>query len=1203
MHQSCKFTCFLMGDKSRLIQCSEILLQKGHQICGVISATPSIICWAKEKNLRQILPNADIVGLLKQEPFDLFFSIDNFFKVPNEILTLPRMYAINFHDAPLPRYAGNNATNWALMNRETMHGITWHVMTDIIDAGDILKQKTFPISDEETALTLNAKCYEKSIEGFAELMDELAEKRVESVQQCLEKRTFFPRWERPHAACTVDWTRSADEIYALFRALDYGSYPNPLGLPKLFLGDQAIIVQQLEVLKSKPAVMPGTITLVTNETINVATGSQEVALRNFISFNGETLYPSAFLVKCGLREGDKLPKLKGEFADTITRINSALCKHEEYWIQRLLCLEPIEIPYTKRRILSDGNPQYSEARFSTSTPAVASEEISDNPGNFLLTAFLLYLSRIGGKESFDVNYRDATLKQELSNTEIFFASHLPLRTEVEHEQRFEHFYKTIQQQIKSLRAHGSYTRDLIFRDPSLCKKFTGQFSGRLPVALERVESLSGYQPKCDADLLIVIPDDGKELVWLYDEKVLDKTAIYRMWEQFEVLLNDIAIGKDRSIAELSILPEQERKKLLIEWNNTVVKYPQNICLHQLFEAQVERTPEAVAVVFEERQLSYRELNYRANQLAHYLQSLGVGPDVLVGIFMERSLEMVIGILGILKAGGAYVPLDPIYPKERLSFMLEDMQASVILTQQSLAADLPPNSAKILYLEAPDVESELDDARADENPHSGVKPENLAYVIYTSGSTGKPKGVLVTHANVGRLFTATESWFHFGQEDIWTMFHSYAFDFSVWELWGALLYGGRLVVVPYEVSRSPKAFYELLVKEGVTVLNQTPSAFKQLMQAEESLRNEGDLHLRLIIFGGEALELQSLKPWIKRHGDKNPQLINMYGITETTVHVTYRPITTEDVQNGRGSVIGIPIPDLQVYVLDRNLQPVPMEVPGELYVGGAGVARGYLNHPELTSERFIPNPFSNIPGKRLYKSGDVARYLPDQDLEYLGRVDQQVQIRGFRVELGEIEAVLGEYEAVRQVAVMAREDIPGDKRLVAYIVPQGDQTPSVSVLRAYLRQKLPEYMVPNAFVILEEFPLTPNGKIDRRSLPSPTSLRPELESDYVAPRTEIERTLTSIWQEVLHLEKIGIHDNFFELGGHSLLLVRMRSKLQESFSKELSIVDMFRHPTIDRLAKFLTQKQKMEPSFAAAHELAQKQRESLKRQKRLLTARR
>ena len=390
-----------------------------------------------------------------------------------------------------------------------------------------------------------------------------------------------------------------------------------------------------------------------------------------------------------------------------------------------------------------------------------------------------------------------------------------------------------------------------------------------------------------------------------------------------------------------------------------------------------------------------------------------------------------------------------------------------------------------------------------------------------------------------------------------MFHSYAFDFSVWELWGALLYGGRLVVVPYEVSRSPGAFYELLKKEGVTVLNQTPSAFKQLMGAEENLRDKEDLSLRFIILGGEALELQTLRHWIKRHGDKKPQLINMYGPTETTVWSTCCLLTEID----KPISIGNPIANTQVYILDSNLQPVPVGVPGELHIGGLGVTRGYFNRSELTSEKFIPNPFSREPGVRLYKTGDLARYRPDGNIEFLGRIDHQVKIRGFRIELGEIESVLGQHPGVRQAVVLAREDVAGDKRLVAYIVPDGGESLSISVLRQYLKEKLPEYMVPNAYLMLEKFPLTPNGKIDRKALLTPTGLRPELKSTYVAPQTEIDRTITAIWREVLRLEKIGINDNFFEVGGHSLLAIRVISRINKAFQVDLPLPSFFESPTI------------------------------------------
>ncbi|OBQ13238.1 MAG: non-ribosomal peptide synthetase, partial [Anabaena sp. AL09] len=641
----------------------------------------------------------------------------------------------------------------------------------------------------------------------------------------------------------------------------------------------------------------------------------------------------------------------------------------------------------------------------------------------------------------------------------------------------------------------------------------------------------------------------------------------RMTGHFLTLLSSIVANPLEQISQLPLLTEVERQQLLIEWNHTQVNYPVDQCIHQLFESQVERTPDAVAVVFEEQQLTYDELNCRANQLAHYLQSLGVGADVLVGICVERSWEMIVGLLGILKAGGAYVPLDPDYPTERLSFILTDTQVKVLLTQQQLVNKLPAHTAQLVCL---DTELEKITQNSNSNPVNTATSLNLAYVIYTSGSTGQPKGVLVNHHHVTRLFAATNSWYKFNSQDVWTMFHSYAFDFSVWEIWGALLYGGRLVVVPYLLTRSPESFYKLLSQEQVTILNQTPSAFRQLIQAEQSI-GMSNLNLRLVIFGGEALELESLQPWFEHHGDQKPQLVNMYGITETTVHVTYRPLSLDDL-NRTASVIGRPIPDLQVYVLDQHLQPVPIGVPGEMYVGGEGVTRGYLHRDELTGQRFISNPFQRSKGgERLYRTGDLARYLPNGELEYLGRIDQQVKIRGFRIELGEIEGLLAQHPAVWESVVVVREDEPGDKRLVAYVVSQVAQAPTTAELRSFLKEKLPDYMIPNAIVILESLPLTSNGKIDRRSLPIPES-RAGIEESLVAPRTPVEEKLAQIWAKVLRVEQVGIHDNFFELGGHSLLATQLVSRIRTSFKVELPLRSLFAAPTVAELAPSIQQLQ-------------------------------
>lgn len=578
------------------------------------------------------------------------------------------------------------------------------------------------------------------------------------------------------------------------------------------------------------------------------------------------------------------------------------------------------------------------------------------------------------------------------------------------------------------------------------------------------------------------------------------------------------------------------------------------CLHERFERQVERTPDAVALVCEGEALSYAQLNCRANSLAHRLRELGVTPDQLVGLHMERGIGLVIGIIGILKAGGAYMPLDPFYPRDRVTFMLEDSGVQLVVTQEDLAANLEGASVGQVFLG--DLPS-----RPDDNPDSEATADNLAYVIYTSGSTGRPKGALITHFNVTRLFDATNDWYRFDGRDVWTLFHSYAFDFSVWELWGALLYGGRLVVVPRGISRSPEDFWELLVREEVTVLNQTPSAFRQLIQAMLG-QPKGEVALRYVIFGGEALELQSLRSWFERFGDQRPQLVNMYGITETTVHVTYRPISWTDLHSNQGSVIGVPIPDLQLQILEPSGEPAPVGSVGEMFVGGAGVARGYLNRPELTAQRFIADPLAPANGARLYRTGDLARRLENGDIEYLGRIDDQVKIRGFRVELGEIEASIAKHPAIQEVVVIAREDNPGDKRLVAYIVATNAPDGLVEELREHLRACLPEYMVPAHFVGLGVLPLTENGKVDRKALPAPDLVAQD--ATYVSPRTPTEETMATIWADVLGFERVGIHDNFFELGGHSLLVISVIQEMRK-VGLHIGAADLFLIPTIAELA--------------------------------------
>ena len=674
------------------------------------------------------------------------------------------------------------------------------------------------------------------------------------------------------------------------------------------------------------------------------------------------------------------------------------------------------------------------------------------------------------------------------------------------------------------------------------------------------------------DLTLTITKQPQALASFFEYKagLFEPTTIQGLAVHFEQILQRAVANPQLPVYQLSLLGEGERRKLLDQWSRPKTDQPVNQSLVQLFENQVERRPDATALCFQGRMLTYDALNKTANRTAGYLAAHGIGQDISIGLLMERSLEMVSGLLAILKAGGAYIPLDPANPAERLTFIAEDARIRLLLTSDAIALDWIPPETEILSLDP--LAKEIG-RFSEQNPARSVLPQTLAYVIYTSGSTGKPKGSMVTHANVGRLFRETQEWFQFGNSDIWTLFHSFAFDFSVWEIWGALLYGGRLVITPYLVSREPRSFLRLIENEKVTVLNQTPSAFGQLIQAEASLADQKfGTALRLVIFGGEALNMALLEPWLRSHGDVKPRLVNMYGITETTVHVTYRPLTSGDL-GAHGGRIGGPIPDLGLYVLDCCMDLVPIMAVGELFVGGAGLSRGYLGRPELTAARFLPDPFTGKPGERLYRTGDLARRHDRGDIAYLGRADHQVKIRGFRIEPGEIEAALTEHRLIREALAVVRRNRSGEPSLVAYLTlydgagRPGDEESSTALrtsrLRSFLKKRLPDYMVPSAFVVMQNFPLTANGKINRRALPEPKS---DGDRDHDELKTSTEKKLAVIWENILGATNVGGQSNFFDLGGHSLLATRVIARIRETLAVDLPLESLFTAPTIAELGK-------------------------------------
>ncbi len=644
----------------------------------------------------------------------------------------------------------------------------------------------------------------------------------------------------------------------------------------------------------------------------------------------------------------------------------------------------------------------------------------------------------------------------------------------------------------------------------------------------------------------------------YNVDLFDASTIARMAQHFRTLLAGIIANPEQQLSHLPLLTGAEQHQLLVTWNATHSDFPEHMCIHQLIEQQVQRTPGAGAVVFEDQKLTYSELNRRANALAYTLQASGVGPDVLVGVCMERSLEMVIALLAILKAGGAYVPLDPTYPRERLDYMIQDAHMPVLLTQAHLLHLLPGDGAQIVCLDAGEYGSAGD---FEENPVSAVQPGNLAYMIYTSGSTGKPKGVMNNHKGLcNRLYWMQQA-YQLTPADRVMQKTPFSFDVSVWEFFWPLMTGACLVLARPGGHQDSSYLISLIAEQQITTLHFVPSML-QVFLSDQGL--ERCRCLKRVFCSGEALPFDLQERFFTHFAAAETDLHNLYGPTEAAIDVTYW-----QCQPGIMVTMGRPIANTQIYILDRSMRPVPIGVPGELYIGGVGVARGYFNRPELTAEKFVPDPFSNDPGARLFKTADLARYGPGGAIEFLGRIDHQVKIRGFRIELGEIEVVLAQHPAVKEVVVLAREDTPGNKRLVAYLVPSpGVADPPVEELRAYLKEKLPHYMIPAAFVFLEALPLMPNGKINRRALPAPDLTRPQLETTFVAPRNHAEEVLAKIWTQVLGIDKVGIHDNFFDLGGASIQSLQIITQAGED-GLQLTPELLFEHQTIAELAAVAT----------------------------------
>jgi len=881
-----------------------------------------------------------------------------------------------------------------------------------------------------------------------------------------------------------------------------------------------------------------------------------------------------------------------------------------YWKQRLDGVPTLEMPTDR--------PRPPVQRFRGATKSVRlSESLSRSLNELsrsngvtifmtLLAAFKTLLQRYCNQDDIIVGTSIANRSRpEVKDLIGFFVNTLALRTDLSNDPTVSELLERVRKVTLEAQAHQDLPFDMLVnelqpvRDPSRNPLFQVLFMlQNTPEGYLELEGLSLSRLEFDHnaaqfDLSLMTGEWGGRIhcILVYNTDLFESATVSRLLDHFQVLLEAFVADPQARLSTLPLLKEDERRRQVVEWNATRADYPKDECMHALFERQAGAAPDSVAVVFEGEQLTYGELNRRANQLAHYLRRTGVGPEVRVGVLMQRSVETLVALLGILKAGGAYIPLDPSITKERLAFILRETGASRLVTHRPAAEKAQFGEAQAVRL---DVDSEMLNRESDRNPtHPSTGANHLAYVIYTSGSTGRPKGVMITHRGLVNYLSWCTKHYGVTTSTAALVHSSIAFDLTITGLFSPLLAGGRVVFIPEDGGLESLAAAmwgggdQLLVKITPAHLK----ALNVLLRAEQIAGRA-----LVMVIGGEALYRGSLDLWFE-HAPET-RLINEYGPTETVVGCCVYEASNMDGQS-QVVPIGRPLANTECYLLDRHLREVPIGVTGEIYIGGAGVARGYLNQPDLTTEKFIPNPFSGRMGARMYKTGDLARYLPDGKIEYLGRMDRQVKVRGFRIELGEIEAALRQQAGVREALVALHESMPGDKRLIAYIVPdQETQPPSVSRLQNDLREKLPAYMMPAAFVILKELPLSANGKVDHKALPPPGPTSGELRESHNATLTEVEREITAMWQELLQVEELGVDDNFFDLGGNSLLMIQLYQMLSESFSVDLAITDLLRYPTISSLAEYISQNRDQEEASLAEDPQTVRMKEGLNRLRRL-----
>lgn len=1147
--------CFVIGGNKVAIRCCEILLRHGFDIKGTVTDEETFRIWSLQHRIPIISQREDLYEHLVEKPFEYLFSIFNTRILSRLILELPLRFAVNYHDALLPNYAGLYAPTWALINRETVHGITWHKIDSDIDTGDILKQRAFEVESGETSLSLNQRCFKEAIESFAELAGELQAGGESAQPQDLKKRSYFRRHQRPSGAGIIQWNKNAADLEALVRALNFGPFENPLLLPKVLLDKGVFIATEAHRKNPTHDNVPGTIVDSGLNSLTVATATENLVLSDFKTLSGLPLNWDQYRNFNRLNPGDRLPILQDEAIQRLDVITAAVAREESFWVERLESSK--NFAFFSNPSSEHQNPRTSrfEWSFPTSTfQFIKSQRNERASQEFLLAALAAYLARISGENLFDLDY--PVTDRRIQEFGEIFASRVPFRFEIDSEHSFEILLTSVRTEMEKIKQKTTYFSDLPGRRPNLF----------LRIGVPKRIAIGWLEDECSAELkgapiLFLLSKCTANAMVLLDANAVDEQSLRTFVEGFCEFAAKLVIATKTPLCEIPLISTGQLSQWLTMADGPVPNLLPDQCVHELIAKNTLRTPNATAVEHEGLSITYAELDDQANRLARVLLKAGAGPDRLIAIYLPRSLGMIVAVLAVLKAGAAYLPIDPTMPDERLNLILREAMPCALINSDKTARTASL-TAETTVINLDEALTDPDNSRGPELP---VKSElhHLAYVIYTSGSSGKPKGVLIEHRSLVH-YAVTAVWqFQVKAADRMLQFASLGFDASAEEIFTCLLAGATLVLRIDAMIKSPDSFLACCKEWRLTILDLPTAYWTHLMTAMSKKKKGFPREIRLVLIGGERVTPEALAEWYE--SAHHPTLWNTYGPTEATIVSAWCDLTVP-TGDARGEVpVGRPIPGVCAYIVDSRLQPVPMGGAGELLIGGLGLSRGYLRRPELTFQKFVEIKFSNHPRLRLYRTGDRFKYRADGNLEYLGRLDDQVKIRGNRVEPGEIESLLATHPEVAECAVVPRKENADAIFLACFFVPK-DGLLSAELLREWLRQRLPEYLIPARFSSISRLPLTQSGKIDRRNLQERINVPWEVEAIVVPAFTETQRLIVAIWESLLGVAPIGIRTSFFALGGDSLQAVLINVEIEKTFHLEPSLKWVFEHPTIEGLAR-------------------------------------